>query len=291
MLLRIPLLLSAVALVLALPAAGHAAIVTPTAVSAETTVPAGGTRVLTLSCPAPSVALSAAVTRLGRAARLRRSTPGTNAADWRLRFAAGRGASRRVEAELRCVRLRLPSGVSGAGLEIRTRSADGVRIAPGESEALDLGCGAGYAATGYGIDRGRRGDVRVAAAVPRARGWRFELENVGSAAARAGVSVRCLKREVDARREGERVELHFDVVRRRFEDVVVQRGRVSFIHSCRRGQWSVATGSEVDPLDAIALVRSAAAGARSASWTFARARSGDDVTNHLVCLGRGSRFR
>jgi len=81
------------------------------------------------------------------------------------------------------------------------------------------------------------------------------------------------------------------VVRRDFADVVVQGGRTSFIHSCRRGQASVATGSEVDPMDAIALVRSGATGARRASWTFARARAGDDVTTHLVCLRLGSRFR
>jgi hypothetical protein len=277
---------------LAFPASGHAAsTVVPSSTSADTVVPAGGTRTVSLSCPSPSVALNAAVTRLGSAATLRRSSPGTGPGNWSFKFAAGQGARRAAEAELRCVRLALPEGTTGAGLEVRTRSDTGIRIAPGESEAVAVDCGNGYVATGYGLSRGTRGDVRVAAAVPSSAGWSFELENIGSRRATAGVSARCLRREVRARRGGARVELRFRVIRRRFDDIVVSGGRVGFVHACRSGQFSVATGSEVDPLDPIALVRSHAARRRGASWTFARTSPGDDVTNHLVCLGRGSRFR
>lgn len=273
----------------ALPASAHAAVVTPTSTSAETVVPAGGTRALTLSCPHPAVALSAAATRLGRSAELLRSAPGRRAGDWRLTFAARRGRGRTVEAELRCVRLNLPEGVSGARLGVQTRSRTRIRVPAGGTRTAEADCDPGYVATGWGIRRGRRGDIRAAAAVPAAGGWSFELENIGSKAASAAVSARCVRRVVRARRNGDNVELRFRVVRRAFEDPV-GGGRTSFFHRCRTGQYSLAAGSEVDPFDPIALVRSSAMGRRHASWTFARASAGDVVTTHMVCLARNSRF-
>ena len=274
----------------ALPSSAHAAVVTPASTSAETVVPAGGTRTVTLSCPEPAVALSAAATRLGRSTELLRSVPGRAAGDWRLTFTAGQGRGRTVEAELRCVRLRLSEGVSGARLGVQTRSRTRIRVPAGESVTAEADCDPGYVATGWGLRRGRRGDIRVAAAVPHAGGWSFELENIGSEAARAAVSARCVKRVVRARRNGNAVELRLRVVRRAFEDPVGD-GRPSFSHFCRRGQYSLAAGSEVDPLDPIALVRSSATARRHASWTFARASAGDVVTTHIVCLARNSRFR
>jgi hypothetical protein len=263
--------------------------VTPSSTSAETVVPAGGTRTLTLSCPEPAVALSAATSRLGRSAELLRSVPGRAAGDWRLTFGARQGPGRTVEAELRCVRLRLPEGVSGARLGVQTRSRTRIRVPAGETRTAEADCDPGYVATGWGLRRGRRGDIRVAAAVPAAGGWSFELENIGSEAAGATASARCVKRVVRARRDGDPVELRFRVVRRAFEDPVGD-GRPSFFHRCRSGQYSLAAGSEVDPFDAIALVRSGATGRRHASWTFARASAGDVVTTHMVCLARNSRF-
>jgi hypothetical protein len=275
--------------VVALASPAHAAVVTPSSTSAETVVPAGGKRTLTLSCPEPAVALSAAASRLGRSAELLRSVPGRDAGDWRLTFAAGRGRGRTVEAELRCVRLRLPDGVSRARLGVQTRSQTRIPVPAGETRTAEADCDPGYVATGWGLRRGRRGDIRVAAAVPAAGGWSFELENIGSEAARAAVSARCVRRVVRARRGGDDVELRFRVVRRAFDDPV-GGGRPSFVHRCRTGQFSLAAGSEVDPFDPIALVRSSATGRRRASWTFARASAGDVVTTHMVCLGRNSRF-
>jgi hypothetical protein len=276
--------------VVALASPAHAAVVTPSSTSAETVVPAGGKRTLTLSCPEPAVALSAAASRLGRSAELLRSVPGRDAGDWRLTFAAGRGRGRTVEAELRCVRLRLPEGIRRVRLGVQTMSQTQMRVTAGGTRTSELDCAPGYVATGWGLRRSRRGDVRVAAAVPSARGWSFEVENIASAAARADVTARCLKRVVRARRNGNPVELRFRIARRAFDDPVGD-GRQSFVHRCRSGQYSLAAGSEVDPLDAIALVRSSALGRRQASWTFAQASAGDAVTTHMVCLARNSRFR
>jgi hypothetical protein len=275
----------------ALPSSAHAAVVTPSSTAAETVVPAGGTRTMTLSCPEPAVALSGAVTRLGRSSELLRSVPSRrDAGDWGFTFAAGQGGGRTVEAELRCVRLRLPEGIRRVRLGVQTMSQTQMRVAAGGTRTSELDCAPGFVATGWGLRRSRRGDVRVAAAVPSARGWSFEVENIGSGAARADVTARCLKRVVRARRNGNAVELRFRVARRAFEDPVGD-GRPSFFHRCRSGQYSLAAGSEVDPLDAIALVRSSASGRRHASWTFAQASAGDVVTTHTVCLARNSRFR
>jgi hypothetical protein len=274
----------------ALPSSAHAAVVAPSSTSAERVVPAGGARTVTLSCPGTSVALSAAVTRQGRSAELLRSVPsGHDAGDWLLTFGAGRGAGRRVDAELRCVRLRVPAGVSGARLSVQTESRTRLRVPAGGTKTARVSCAPGYVATGWGFRRSRRGELQVAAAVPSAGGWRFELENAGAGAARAAVSARCLKRVVRGRRGGGSVVLRFRVVRRAFEDVVAG-GRPSLSHRCRGGQYSLAAGHEVNPLDAIALVRSGASSRSRASWTFAEASAGDAVTTHVVCLARGSRF-
>ena len=274
----------------ALPSSAHAAVVTPTSTAVETTVPAGGARTVTLSCPGSSVALSAGVTRLGRSAELLRSVPsGRAAGDWLLTFGARQGAGRRVEAEARCVRLRVPAGVSGARLSVQTESRTRLRVAAGRTKTANVGCAPGYVATGWGLRRGRRAGIEIAAAVPSARGWRFELENTGAGATRAAVSARCLKRVVRGRRNGEAVQLRFRVARRASEGAI-GGARSSVSDRCRGGQYSLATGHRVNPLDAIALVRSGATGRNRASWTFAGASAGDAVTTHTVCLARDSRF-
>jgi hypothetical protein len=292
MLQRLSALSLALVALAAVPAAAHAAnIVVPSSTTVEARVPAGRAVSLGVRCHEPSVALNAAVPRLGSGVELRRSAPGREAGDWGFRFAAGRSGGRRVEVELRCVKLALPEGVRGAGLEVFTRSELGVRVDPGTSVPIDLGCASGYAPTGYGIDRGSRGDIRVASAVPTAGGWSFRLENIGDRTARAGARVRCLKQRVGARREGRRVALRFGLVRREFRDTGLHGGTPSFLHACRARQFSLATGIELDPLDAIVLTRSHPLSRRGGQWAFARASPGDAVTSHLVCLRRDTRFR
>jgi hypothetical protein len=80
-------------------------------------------------------------------------------------------------------------------------------------------------------------------------------------------------------------------VRREFRDPGLSGGTPSFLHACRAGQFSLATGIEIDPLDAMVLTNSHPAGRRAGRWAFARASSGDVVTSHLVCLRRDTRFR
>jgi hypothetical protein len=277
---------------LATPASALAAhVVAPSSVAGSTTVPAGGSTTLTLRCPGAAVALNAAVTQRGAGVTVRRSIPGAASGDWSFRLSAAGGARRRaVRALLRCVRLELPAGVSGTRLVVSTRRPPSFAIPAGSSTPLEVTCGPGFAATGYGLDRGASPGVTVAAAIPSAGGWSFRLENTGSASARARLSVRCLRRVVSGRRGGAPTQLTFGVARRRFSNAIGAGAGMGVGHSCARSQFSVATGSRLDAADAVQLSSSHPAGPRGGRWQFSHASAGDRATTFLVCLSRRTQF-
>jgi hypothetical protein len=155
-----------------------------------------------------------------------------------------------------------------------------------------VGCGPAWTATGYGLAAGSNGDVKLAAVVPTAHGWRFKLENTGSGDVHAAVFARCVQSRVPGRRrDGGSASLRFRSSRPAQGNILLGDGTRSLSHECGKGRFSVATGSSVDPADSIELGLSTPVGARGGRWTFANASTGDTVATHLVCLGRGSRFR
>jgi hypothetical protein len=273
---------------LAAPASALAAdVVVPSSVAGSTTVPAGGSTTLTLQCPAAAVALNAAITRRGAGVTVRRSIPGAASGDWRFRLSAADGARRRgVRAVLRCVRLSLPTGVSGARLVVSTRRPPSIPVPAGFSPPVEVRCARGFAATGYGLDRGASRDVPLASAVPSGDGWSFRLENTGASSASVRLSVRCLKRVVSARSGG---AMTFRLRRPEFSNRVGP-GRRSFSHRCRPSEFSLATGSVVDPAADIELSGSHPTGARGGRWVFTRVSAGDRVSSSLVCLNRRTQF-
>jgi len=291
MLPRIAFSAALIAALLVVPAAAHAAaVVQPSSVATTALLSPGRTHTVSLVCPSPSVALNAAVTGTGPGVRVRRSSPGSEAGTWRLRVAVGPGGSRRVRAVLRCVRLDLPSGVSGARLGTKTRRQFSVAVPAGGTASVRLRCGPAWLATGYGLERGTSDDVRLAEVVPSAHGWDFVLENTGHAAVRAGVSARCLKQTVTASRDGGTAQLRFRITRPTFPFVLTGGGSPTILQACGAGAFSLATGSRVEAADPIELFRSAPVRARGGSWTFRRADAGDTGQVSLVCLSRGSVF-
>jgi hypothetical protein len=280
---------------LALPASALAAdVVVPSRVAASTTVPAGGSRTLTLRCPATAVALNAAVTRRGAGVTVRRSIPGTGSGDWRFRLSAAAGARRRgVRAALRCVRLALPAGISKTRLVVSTRRISAITVPAGSSTGLDVRCARGFIATGYGLDR-TTGDVTLAGAEPRPRGWDFRVENTGTSAANARLSVRCLKQRVQGRDAGGATELNFAVRRRVFSDAITRkpppRSRGTFTHTCAESQFSIATGHALDAADGAVVTGTGPDGLRAGRWTFRGARPGETMTTFLLCLSRHTPF-
>jgi hypothetical protein len=285
-----PSRLAALTLVLALfalaPAGAQAAnVIRTTSVTASAVVPPGGTSTTELECPTPWVALSGAVTSRGTGVTVRSSRPGSGAAGWRFRFAADTSARRKVRTVLRCVRLEVPAGISGARLNVRTQRQFDIRVPVGGTASVPVRCGSrAWVATGYGF-ADPSGSVRLASVVPESNGWRFVLENVGPAGARADVSARCLRQTVTAGS----AELRFRVSRPS-QGNVLGPNRSRFSHSCGANRFSLATGSIVDPAATIELADSGPLRSAGGRWTFREASGGERVRTFLVCLARGSGF-
>ena len=280
-------ILLAAALV-AFPAAAEARdVVQPSTISRSATVAGGATRTLELSCRTPAIALNATASGLPAGAAVRRSSPGAGVLGWSLELAAAESAARqRLSASVRCLRLELPSGVTGVSLGAATKRAPGISVAAGATSRASVRCERGYIPTGYGLDRGGA-DVHLAEAIATARGWSFRLANSGAAAALASVSVRCTRATVDGLRRGAAVSLRLETRRASFTDTV-EPGR-TLRHSCRAGEFSVSAGVSLAPAAGIALESAQPAGARGGLWTFRGGRG--RVQTQLLCLARDSAFR
>jgi hypothetical protein len=284
MALRLTARVSVVAVLAAVPASAQAATIVPSAVGAGAVISPGATRNVALTCPANAVALNATVTRGAAGVTVLRSAPGEGAGQWRFRLTATRRQA--VDVVVRCVRLELSPGLSHVRLAVQTRRRPGIAIAAGGSASAHLRCGPSWLATGYGVSA-RTAAVRIASAVPVRHGWNFRLENTGSRATVAGVAVRCLKKAVTA--NGGAARLDFRVARPVFTEAP-KRGTNLFSRRCGASQFSLATGSVVDPRDDIQLVGSTPEGARGGRWGFRGARTGDRVRTSLVCLSRRGSF-
>jgi hypothetical protein len=284
--LRIAAPLFILAALIAVPAGARAAsVVRPSSVN-TTSVLTAGAHTIRSECPSPSVALNAAVIRKSPGVTVRRSIPGRGAGDWRFRVGVANGGSR-VRSVLRCVRLDVPAGLSGASLEVKTRRQPGIAVPVGGATEAAVRCGSGWVATGYGLDAGASGSLRLASVVPVARGWNFVLENVGPAPVTAGVSARCLRRRVGTTGAA---ELRFGVTRPSRGNTVGTDSTPTFSHGCGTGRFSLATGSIVDPRDTIELAANGPVRSQFGRWTFAQASAGDRVRTFLVCLSRSSGF-
>ena len=253
-------------------------------------VPSGSPSTIRLHCPPTAVALNGAITRRGAGVAVLGSKPGRDHGSWSFRAAASGAGSRSISAVLRCVRLEVPTGLSGVRLHVRTRISPEIAIAPGDTATERLGCGRAWTATGYALSGG--GDaVRLARAVPGAHGWRFTLENTGSSTVRAVVSARCLRTNVTATRSrGGTAELRFGVVRRSFSAVFPPgRGQIDAT-ACTGGRFSLAAGGSLDPASPIELVIASPVGQSAGRWRVVGGSGRDEFTVYTVCLARGSAF-
>jgi hypothetical protein len=280
----------AIVVLSALPATAAAQpTVVPSSAKGSTTVPGGGARSLTLTCPASAVALHAAAVRVPSGVRIADSAPGRNVRRWTLRFASVARGARRVSATLRCVRLHLPSGISDVTLRVSTSSRPKLRVPAGSSVEVPLGCVPGYIPAGQGVGASTRA-VSVSAAVPNSSGWVFRIENNGDSTATAAARIRCLQRVAVGRRNRAKTRLRFDVKHLALS-VPVRSGRSrSFTGSCAPDRFSLGTGISIDHTDDIALLRSFPFGSREGSWFLRNGGAAEPVKGYLLCLSRASRF-
>lgn len=262
-------------------AAAQAAVVETATVSRSVSVAPDAARSLTLSCPAGFLALSGAA-RSGFTT-LTESFPRSGTRQWTFRFAS-RGNRHRAGALLRCVRLDLPVGVGGVTLRVGSAFKGDIEVAPGATRRVRVDCPGGQIPTGWGLRRGRAA-VSVAAAVPTAGGWVFDLENRGRSRAETTAYVRCLA-PVQRARSG---QVHRFSIRTRTH---VDRGPTrTTSHSCPAGEFSVATGVALSPAQDIFLTATYPDGKRGGRWSFRRAGASSTVETSLLCLDRSTGFR
>jgi len=281
----------AIAMLAALPAGAVARpTVAPSTVGGATSVPAGGSKSLTLTCPGSAVALHAAPVRLPSGVRVAESGPGDDARRWTLRLASVAGKARKASATLRCVTLQLPSGFSNVTVRVSTEARPKLRVPAGSSLAVGLRCPSGYTPTGQGVGMSTRA-VRLVAAVPNRRGWSFRFENNGESAATANARIRCLQRVVVGTRGGTSARLTF-AVKRVAHNTPIRSGKSRATSgSCAPDHFSLGTGISLDRDDDISLLRSYPFGGREGSWFFRNRGAAEPVKSYLLCLSRASRFR
>jgi hypothetical protein len=289
---RAGLLAVAVPLAAAGPASAGAPI--PSSVERSVTLPADGTRSLTLRCPGEGVALSGAVSSSGTGtAGALDSIPNPDGRSWTFRFASGAGADRRrAAAVLRCMRVRVPRAVRRVRLLTATRRDPDVTVPGGSTRRAALRCPPGFVPTGWGHEGLPPGELRVAAAVPGRGGWEFRLENPGAAVASGTLHIRCLERAQRGRGRGRALRHGFRVRRASFRDGVRVGDAGPLAHSCRSSEFSVATGSWLAAGVELVLGASHPTGERGGRWTFDhRGGRREPVRTYLLCLDLGSRWR
>jgi hypothetical protein len=263
----------------ALPAAAQARVVEPVSVTGRVDVPAGQTRSLTLKCPARAVAIN------GSSFDATSSIPGINARRWTFRFTAG-GSADTGSAILRCVRLRLPRRVSGVGLAVGTVIEPVFEVPAGNTQTLAVRCPRGERPTGWGLERtGADNGLAIAAAVPTTRAWLFTVENTGATGAAGNLHIRCLERRQRAA-SGQRHA--FDIRIATFAEQI--EGGSTTSRSCRRREYSVATGVSLPSADDILLAGTGVVGARGGEWSFTQPSGAAAVTTKLICLARTTGF-
>jgi hypothetical protein len=263
----------------ALPAQASAKLIQPISVSASANVPAHQTRAVFLKCPARAVALNAAATSAMDATD---SVPRFTARGWTLNFSAG-SSSRTASGVLRCVRMQLPQGVSGVGLNVETQIEPVSAVAPSDTQQLSISCSHGFAPTGWGLDRtGDAGGLAIATALPTKHGWTFTVENTGATTAGGTLYTRCLERKQRAS-TGQHHAFKTRIAKSSVSGASATR-------SCRASEFSVSTGLALPVQDDIFLTGTGPVGEHSGQWRFAKASGAGAVKTSLVCLSTATAF-
>ena len=184
-----------------------------------------------------------------------------------------------------------PTACTDVTVRVSSDNRPSVRVAAGSTVNLSLRCPSGYIPTGQGVGVSTRA-VKLVAAVPNRRGWSFRVENNGGSMARANASIRCLQRVAVGRRGGARTSLAFGVKRVAYnapsplgQEPLHQRHLRSRPLQREHGH---SRSTRATTSRCCAATPSAAG---TATWFFSNRGAPEPVTNYLLCLSRGSRFR
>jgi hypothetical protein len=277
------------AILVALPAAATATPV-PSTVSKRVSVSAGSVTTLTLRCPGKGIALSGYVSALSGGAFARDSLPG-DLHHWSFRFTAN-GGSGHARAGVRCLRLKLPTGLKNVGTKVFTTKTV-LHPGAGSSAVARSSCDKGFVPTGYGIDRSAAGDsapqLLLSSAVPDSRSWGFRVKNTGAATQPVTIHLRCLGARATGKRGGKSLTEHFKL--RRVKDSA-KVGSGSLTLKCPRAYYALAAGHALPAADDIFVTSSAPSSARGGRFTFRNPSGGKvRVRTYLSCLSLRTSFR
>ena len=282
--------LAALVALASVPATASAeAVVQPSATARSATIPPGGGGGFDLGCKGAAVALNGSLSSDG-APFAGASVPDLRRANrWGYMFdGSGLSTGVRVRAELRCVSVAPPRGVTGITLRVNTSRSAVLSLAAGEVRGVAVRCNGGYVPTGYALAADAR--VRLVAAVPGRSGFRFRLENSAAGRSSAVLRIRCLQRRVAGVRAGATTSLAFRVRHASFTDRV-DGGTPTLSHVCRAGEFSLAAGVELDAGNDVVMTSAAPRGRRGGQWRFQQAAGSTQVETYLLCLALDSRFR
>jgi len=278
----------ACAIVALLPAAASATPV-PSTVSKRVSVSAGGVTTSTLRCPGKGIALSGYVSALSGGAFARDSLPG-DLHHWSFRLTAN-GGSGHARVALRCLGLKLPTGLKNVATKVFT-TKELLHPGAGSSTVARSSCDKGFVPTGYGIDRSDAGgsapQLLLSSAVPGSRSWGFRVKNTGAATQPVTIHLRCLGARATGKRGGQSLTEHFKLRRVKASGTV---GSGSLTLRCPRGTYALAAGHALPAGDDIFATSSAPSGARGGRFSFRNPSGGKErVRTYLSCLSLRTSF-
>jgi hypothetical protein len=233
------------------------------------------------SCPRNYVALNGASFPTPGDVVPSYSGPGESLRRWRFGFDAGGPGT--VRTTVRCGRTRFPRRVH-VKFQVQSVARNDIRLGAGTTKKVALRCTEGHVPTGYGQDQSPGGAtsprdpgaIDFQSVVPHKHGITFGLRNDTSEAAKVNVFMRCWQRKIRGRTS--------PVEPRSFRDKVRAGKGKRVKHSCRRGEFALATGWSIPRGSQVSLSSSRPDGSRRGRWAFDNDGGASNVRTSLLCL-------
>jgi hypothetical protein len=199
---------------------------------------------------------------------------------WRFGFDAEGPAT--VRASVRCRRIRFPKRVH-ARFQVQSLARNEITVNSGATRRVRLRCEKGLVPTGWGQSQtpggaSEPGAIDLYSVIPSRRGFRVGLRSQSTEDAQINLYLRCWRRKLRGQLARVRV--------REFRNKVPANGRTRIRHTCRRGEFSLATGWSFASRSGLAVSATRAAGARRARWLFDNGGGRAKARTSILCLAR-----
>ena len=243
-----------------------------------------GANSFTVSCPRNFAALNGGTYPTASDVVPSISAPVKGLRRWRFGFEAGGPANVRVV--VRCGRVKFPRRLH-AHFEVNTAAKNELTVGPAATRKVTISCAKGHVPTGYGQNQTPTGEDqdRDAGAIDfylvkaTRRKVVIGLRNQSTEAAQVDLFIRCWRQRLGGRLAKVRV--------RRFKrQTVPANGSRRLRHTCRRGEFALATGWSFGSGSGVSLTSTRPAGKRRARWVFDNGGGRAKVRTSILCLTR-----